>query len=368
MLTEVRNPEARQGASWHADWDRAREHFAKWWRREGLVLSITAPARHPHAQLLAPPVPQDQRIRWTDPAYRFARAEHQLSQTFFGGDAVPFFDTHIGPGSLGMFLGSEPQFTPRTVWYEPCMDDLQGHPKLQFNPQNQWYRAQRALIEEGVRRAAGRFLVGMPDLIENIDTLAQLRGSEQLLFDMIEQPAAVEQRLWEINDAFFASFDALYKLIKDERDGNAFSAFWLWGPGKTAKLQCDASAMFSPQMFRQFVAPPLAEQCKWLDYALYHLDGTQALCHLDALLEIDPLEAIQWTPQAGQPQCGNPQWYELYQRIKRAGKGLQVFSVELDEVVPLIETVGPEGLFIITTAAKTQDDAERLLQRIEQFY
>jgi hypothetical protein len=365
---EIPNPVTRPGASWHADWDRAREHLTKWWRREGPVVSVTAAARHPHADLQAPAVPENQRIRWTDPAYRFARAEHQLAQTFFGGDAVPFFDTHIGPGSLGMFLGSEPQFTPRTVWYQSCMDDLHAHPKLQFDPMNQWFRAQRAVIEEGVRRAAGRFLVGMPDLIENIDTLAQLRGSEQLLMDMIEDPAAIEPRLWEINDAFFAAFDALYDLIKDERGGNAFSAFWLWGPGKTAKLQCDASAMFSPQMFRRFVVPALAQQCAWLDFALYHLDGTQALCHLDALLEIDALEAIQWTPQAGQPQCGKHEWYDLYRRILRAGKGLQVFSVELDEVVPLIEAVGPKGLFIITTPASNQDDAEKLLQRIEQFY
>jgi hypothetical protein len=149
--------------------------------------------------------------------------------------------------------------------------------------------------------------------------------------------------------------------------GNAFSAFKLWGPGKTAKLQCDASAMFSPQMFRRFVVPPLTQQCEWLDYCLYHLDGTQALQHVPALLEIEPLDAIQWTPQAGQPTGGNPQWYDLYRRIKQAGKGVQVFDIALEEVVPLIESVGPEGLFIITRSAPDQDAAERVVQVVERY-
>ena len=71
------------------------------------------------------------------------------------------------------------------------------------------------------------------------------------------------------------------------RSSSTFGAFGIWAPGKTAKLQCDASAMFSPDMFQRFVVPSLTEQCEWLDYSMYHLDGSQAMCHLDALLGID---------------------------------------------------------------------------------
>ena len=39
------------------------------------------------------------------------------------------------------------------------------------------------------------------------------------------------------------------------------------------------------------------EQCRWLDHSLYHLDGTQALHQLPALLAIEELDAIEWTPQ-----------------------------------------------------------------------
>ena len=39
--------------------------------------------------------------------------------------------------------------------------------------------------------------------------------------------------------------------------------------------------------------PALSEQCQWLDNSMFHLDGSQCIVHLDALLEIDALDAIE---------------------------------------------------------------------------
>ena len=44
--------------------------------------------------------------------------------------------------------------------------------------------------------------------------------------------------------------------------------------------------------------------------------------HLPALLEIEELNAIQWTPGVGQPQGGDPCWYDLYKRIRAGGKAI----------------------------------------------
>ena len=114
-------------------------------------------------------------------------------------------------------------------------------------------------------------------------------------------------------------------------------------------------------MFRRFVQPPLTEQCRWLDYAMYHLDGTTCLRHLDALLEIEPLEAIEWTPQAGTEGGGTPRWYDLYRRIRRAGK-----SVQANEVIPLLDAVGPRGMYILASAPD-QATAEDVLQKAEAY-
>lgn len=53
---------------------------------------------------------------------------------------------------------------------------------------------------------------------------------------------------------------------------------------------------------------------------MYHLDSVGAMHHLPALLEIEELNAIQWTPGVGEPQGGSPKWYDLYKKILAGGK------------------------------------------------
>jgi hypothetical protein len=187
------------------------------------------------------------------------------------------------------------------------------------------------------------------------------------LVDLIERPEWVLEKLAEINQAYFEVFDLIYKKVKDHSGGNAFSAFKVWAPGKTAKLQCDISAALSPKMFRRFVIPFLSEQCRWLDYSLYHLDGTNSLQHLDSLLEVENLNAIEWTPQAGKPGGGSPNWYDLYIKIKSRGKSVQAVGVKLNEVIPLIHSVGPDGLYVLLDQPVYAQEAEKLLTELAAF-
>ena len=351
---------------WKPDWPKAKENLVRWWNRKGLALSLTAPRAKPIEPVPPPPPePADLQVRWTDPAWRVGQAESQIAGGHHYAEAYPCFDAQIGPGSLGTFLGAEPRFAPETVWYDPCIADPDAYGPIRLNPVgNKWLDVHMRLIDEGLRRARGRFIVAMPDLIENIDTLAAMRGSEPLLVDLVDRPAWVHARLAEINQAFFAAFDLFFEKTKVD-GGNAF-VFSIWGPGRTAKVQCDFSCMISAAMFREFVVPHLTEQCEWLDYSLYHLDGTQAMHHLDALLEIEPLDAIEWTPQAGRPGGGSPQWFDLYRAIRKGGKCVQAIGVGENEILPLIDAVGPEGLFI-WTQAEDEAAAERILRKVQQY-
>jgi hypothetical protein len=335
---------------WKEDWDLGRQRLIDWWDRKGCALSVYALKDEPWETTEQPPEPPTKEQAWTDPIYRTRTDLHYMARTYYGGTAFPYVDTQIGPGSLGLFLGNEPGFAPSTVWYVPCIQEAAENQPLRFDPDNRWFKVHMDLIEEGCRIADGRFLVGMPDLIENLDTLAQLRGPEELMVDMIDHPAWVEMSIQEINQAFFEAFDAIYERIETPWGGNAFAAFQIWGPGKTAKVQCDAIVLISPEMAKRFVIPSLTEQCEWLDYSMYHLDGTQAMVHLDQLLEIEALDAIEWTPQAGIEGGGNPRWYDLYRKILSAGKSVQAIGVQYDEVLPLLDACGHEGMMVVADA------------------
>lgn len=346
---------------WKPDWAEARQALTTWWAGKGLAVSVIAPKDQPWEELPAPIKPADPKEWWLDPAYWVQRSHRNMSRTFYGGAAFPSFNTNIGgAGSLGLFLGAKGVPAETTLWFEPV---AAIEPPLRFDPENPWWKLHIALLEAATRQCQGRYIVGFPDLVENIDTLAQLRDSQMVLMDLLERPDWVKARLAEINTAFFECYDRLWSRLRDPWGGSAFCAFQLWGPGRVCKIQCDLSCMINAEMFREFVVPGLTEQCDRLDHVLYHLDGTQALHQLDALLEIESLDAIEWTPQAGMPGGGSPQWYDLYRRIKAAGKSVQVVSIKPGEIPPLLDAVGPEGLYILTYA-KTETEARQLLEDV----
>lgn len=355
---------------WKLNWDETRRNFVDWWGHRGLVLGQwgAPPAAVPHARLSAPPSLTPV-AAYTDVALRVRLNEYDLSRCDYPADCLPLASADMGPGSLSLYLGSEPEFMPDTVWFHPSMPlvaDPETLPPLRFDSGNQWWRLTEATLRAQVANAAGRYFASCPDLAENLDILASLRGSQALMMDMIERPEWVRRKLAEINQAFFEAYQRIYDIISLPGGGSCYNAFRLWGPGKTAKVECDAAAMISPDMFAEFVVPPLAEQCAWLDNSMFHLDGTQCLDKLDLLLEIEALDAIEWTPQAGIEPGGSPRWYPLYRRILEAGKSVQAVGVEPAEVIPLLNAIGGKGVYIIT-GFQNCAHAEEVLSAVRKY-
>jgi len=59
-------------------------------------------------------------------------------------------------------------------------------------------------------------------------------------------------------------------------------------------------------------------------------------------------------------------WYDLYRRILRAGKSVQAISVQPHEVIPLLEAVGPQGMFV-SVNANSEAEAETLVKAVETY-
>jgi hypothetical protein len=357
--------------TWKPDWEETKQHMIAWWRGEGLVLGMAGTPRtgKPLAITHDPGPSPSVAARYTDVRGRALRNHHQLARQCFPADAFPIAGTDIGPGSLALVLGSEPGFSPETVWFKPCIRDdphPERRPPLTFDPENRWWQIHDATLKACVELAGDMYTVGCPDLVENIDVLASLRDSQTLLLDMIQRPDWVLEKVSEINQAWFEVYDCIYETIRLPDGGAVYGAFRLWGPGKTAKVQCDACAMFSSAMFERFVLPALTEQCEWLDYAMYHLDGEHCMHQLDALLSINALDAIEWTPSPRVPTGGDPAWYDLYRRILDADKSVQAVGVAPEEVLPLLDAVGGKGMYILTSCESTAQ-AEALAVQVEPY-
>ena len=124
--------------------------------------------------------------------------------------------------------------------------------------------------------------------------------------------------------------------------------------------------MFCEDDYRRFVQPFIREQCQKIDYTLYHLDGVGAMHHLPALLEIEELNAIQWTPGVGEPQGGSPKWYDLYKKILAGGKSIMACWVTLDELKPLLDNIGADGVHL-EMDFHNEREVEQAMRIVEEY-
>ena len=316
----------------------------------------------PHAEITPPALAKDLSQKWFDPQWRAEYLDWYVAHSSLKADILPVANTQLGPGSLAAILGGVFEGGEDTIWIHPHPDFTN---EIVFNPEHPNWILHKELLKACKAKANGHYFVGMPDLMEGLDVLAALKGTDRVLLDTVMQPEILEQQMQQINDIYFKVFDELYDIIR-EGDEMAFCYFSSWAPGKMSKLQSDISTMISQDDYRRFVQPFIREQCQKIDYTLYHLDGVGAMHHLPALLEIEELNAIQWTPGVGEPQGGSPKWYDLYKKILAGGKSVMACWVTLDELKPLLDHIGADGVHL-EMDFHNEKEVEQAMRIVEEY-
>ena len=127
-------------------------------------------------------------------------------------------------------------------------------------------------IDHAAFPRVAKVIVDITDLGGNLDIAASLRGTQNLLFDLTDYPERVKNVTAKVNELWFRYYEELAGIIQKYARGTS-SWMNIWCPGRWYPLQCDFSAMISPEMFEELAAPYLAEQCRRLDHSIFHLDG-----------------------------------------------------------------------------------------------
>ena len=351
--------------TWKSNLEDTKKRYVNWWNHKGIILNMWEHFQEgvtPHADVPAPPPYRDLNQRWFDPEWRADYLDWYVAHSSLMADMLPVANTQLGPGSLAAILGGVFEGGEDTIWIHPNPDYTDD---ITFNPNHPNFLLHKNLLKACKAKAQGHYYVGMPDLMEGLDVLAAIKGTDKVLLDTVMQPEVLERQMQQINDIYFRVFDELYDIIR-EGDEMAFCYFSSWAPGKMSKLQSDISTMISVDDYRRFVQPFIREQCQKIDYTLYHLDGVGAMHHLDALLEIEELNAIQWTPGVGEPQGGSPKWYDLYNKILAAGKSIMACWVTLDELKPLLDNIGGEGVHL-EMDFHNEREVEKAMRIVEEY-
>ena len=348
-----------------ANYDYVKGRWLAYWNRENHdrpIMSIHAPLGKNTLPDFT--VPENISDRWLDAEFAVKNARYAIENTYYAGEALPVYSPNLGPDLIGAVCGCDIKFGESTSWAVHNVENWDAFPEIKLDENNVWWKKIKELTQAAAADAKGDYLVGITDLHPGPDGLVSLRGPENLCIDLVENPEALAKRTGEMFNVYKKMYTGLDEIISPYQEGTV-NWMGIWHPeAKWYVLSCDFSCLISRDDFNGLVVPGLLNEMEFLENNMYHLDGPDALHHVDSLLALEKLNGIQWVYGAGQPSARH--WLPLLKKIQNAGKCIQVYC-EPEDLEEVCEALNPEGLNLVAYVADKQT-ADDMIKTAEKIY
>ncbi|MCR5262715.1 MAG: hypothetical protein K6D94_02500 [Clostridiales bacterium] len=303
-------------------------HEAWWEQTSGDdLLSIVVPDAYEDSR--TPKVPTLSQANCADFSYApddiIEAYDIAMSRNEYLGSAFPYIDfAAYGPGVLAAFCGGNLDNSSGGVWFFPpewfTAETPLSELHIKYDPENVYVKRIKDIYRAGIKRWNGLVIMGMPDLGGVMDVVASMVTTERLLYSLIDEPEEIERLVSETETAWYAAYNDLSAVLAPQGGHTDWNGLLSASPSYVT--QCDFCYMLGNDMFRRFVLPTLKRDTEKLAHVIYHLDGVGELPHLDDVLSIERLKAVQWVYGAGKPS--GMYWIDVYRRIAAAGKNIMV--------------------------------------------
>ncbi|HPQ47445.1 MAG TPA: hypothetical protein PLP30_08765 [Clostridia bacterium] len=303
--------------------------------------------------------------KWLDFDYRIEEQKKKNENIIFLEDAMPIAWPNLGPEIYSAWCGCGYNFGESTTWSEPCIHDWEtDSEKGRLNEDHPLLKKMIEFTDKLIDASEGKFIVGLTDFHPGGDHIAALRDPQELCIDMIENVEYVRAKLDESYPEYFKTYDMFYDKLRA-----AGMPITSWTPivsnSKFYIPSNDFSCMVSKDTFDDLFLPGIIRECSYLDRSIYHLDGPGALRHLDSLLDIRELNAIQWVCGAGNE--GFERWLPVYKKIQKAGKAAQVI-LNINDLDLLFENLEPQGIWLSSISGiNDHETADEVVKRIRKW-
>lgn len=273
----------------------------------------------------------------------------------YAGDAFPAFVPGAEPALIAALYGVD-----RVEGLDDWQRLLDTSPDFACPA---WQALER-IMDLAIECSRGRFVVGVPSLYGGYDLLAALRGHEMLCIDLLDHPALLRRVGEHVADGSAAGFRRLRtKLARAGFGSTSWLPFYHEDPADV--LACDFWCLVSSRAAREAILPGLRRELAPLEQSLFHLDGPDALRHLDLLLELPELRAVQWA--YGARQGPGRRWMETYRRVRASGRAVLVMARDARDALAVLEDLGPRGVWLhVEERFASVADAERFLGEVER--
>jgi len=249
--------------------------------------------------------------------------------------AVPFF-----PGIVGCKL----RILPDNVMGEEEHVTWEKALRLKLDHQNLWFRKYMEFAQALVACSDGRFPIShAPDLGPS-DLHAVLRGHNESIMDLVDEPEKSAELLWRLGEIVRDTTEAFWNRVPLFCGGYFDAQYSLWSPGPIIRMQEDATAVFSPALYRKFVQPVDRMLAAHFASSFIHLHSTSMFL-LEAFLEIEEIKCFEINNDA----CGPPmkEMVPYFQMVQKAKRPLLIRgTLKPDELRLLLDSLEPRGLFL----------------------
>jgi hypothetical protein len=349
------------------DYELTKQRFNAFWRRELLDRPLVQFRLYkPINERCKLPGRKHSRNKasWESPELQAKWHLVDLSNQLFLGDSLPVVCPSLGPGAMPAFYSCPLHiYQDGTSWNEPIGASFDDIDWLNFDWESPWLNHLQNLTTACLDTGAGHFITGLSDWLTGADCLAAILGSQKLAVALIQEPVWVKK----VFDRLWTDFQRLYleyHIMLSEAGQPVTTWVPLISEGRYYIIANDFSAMISTNMYRELILEGVVRECQFLDHSIYHLDGPDAVRHLDAILEVEKLDGIHFIPSP--IDAAFIRWAGVYKRIQAAGKCL-IVNCNLNEVDAISHTLKPEGLLLNVGNVTSIEEANDLLKSMGQW-
>lgn len=248
------------------------------------------------------------------------------------------------PWLCGM-LGGSLRILPASILSEERTIPWDVLEHVRLDREKPWYLKYMTFAETLVRAAAGRFPVSHGTLIGPLDLMGMLRGHTRSILDFMEEPEKSEMFLWQIAEIFKGITEELWQRLPLFGGGYFDAQYQLWAPGSIVRLQEDAVAVLSPDLYRRFVQPVDRYLARQFECPFMHLHSTSMFL-LDLILEVEEIRCFEVNNDDVAGGLTVKELVPYLQTIQRAGRSLLIRgSFKPDEIRILMDSLATEGLY-----------------------
>ncbi|MDI9585007.1 MAG: hypothetical protein QM473_12355 [Acidobacteriota bacterium] len=350
--------------SFHADWPAAARQMTRFWNREPITrppiyLTIAAP----ESERVPVPVPESPEQKYFDPEFLIAACEARFTNSICVAEALPTVTQAMMAGWLPAF-GAPLYADDATVWFGEIVHDWTDLPDWSTAWDDEGWRRLKAIMARLIEAGRGRFFVGTPPMLTPNDLLSVLCDPCRFLLALSDYQDEVSYSLETMTTAFIGMFDEITAMCATAFEGTHHH-YPVWSPDPLVTVQSDISCTLSPAMFDRFVIPELERITAHTGRGIYHLDGPDAVKHLDRVLDLPHLSMLQWVPGAGQPG-GFQHWMHIFKRAQEKGKAI-FLPCGVGELEVAVREFRPDLTFLYCGQVDSMAQAEEVLGNLENW-